>query len=356
MSRGDRSTLRRNCAHSPIGIAATCEMLRPADGHRERHRLEPAATADRAGHLAHVPLPPLAGGVALGLAVAPLHERHHALEGGVVGPLAAVPVAVADVHLVRVPVQQRGARLRRQPLPGHVRAEAHGVGERVDEPAEVVVRRRAAPRVQRAVVEAARRVRDDELGVDLHPGAQAGAGRARAERAVERERARLELLEAQVVVEAGQVLGERALAVRVVLGEVDEVEHDQSPGQPQRGLHRVGQPASRVRLDLRAGRPRPRSCASPASSAAAARRARRRRRRPWPGCTPWPAARGTARRTRPCGPVPPGPAPGTAHRRRARAPGPRSAAASAGRWACRTPGSAACRCGRTGAAGSRRPR
>jgi hypothetical protein len=44
------------------------------------------------------------------------------------------------------------------------------------------------------------------------------------------------------------VLGERALAVRVVLVEVDELEHDQPVGQLQRGLHRVGQPLLRARL------------------------------------------------------------------------------------------------------------
>ena len=48
---------------------------------------------------------------------------------------------------------------------------------------------------------------------------------------VERERARLELLERQVVVEAGEVLGEHPLPLRVVLGQVDEVEDDQPAGR-----------------------------------------------------------------------------------------------------------------------------
>ena len=51
------------------------------------------------------------------------------------------------------------------------------------------------------------------------------------------------------VVDAGQVLGERALAVRVVLGEVDEVEDDEAAGQPERGLHRVGEPPLGALLD-----------------------------------------------------------------------------------------------------------
>ena len=53
-----------------------------------------------ARHLAHVALVLLARVVAVGLGVAALDPRHHALEGRVVGAVAAVPVAVADVHLV----------------------------------------------------------------------------------------------------------------------------------------------------------------------------------------------------------------------------------------------------------------
>ena len=82
-----------------------------------------------------------------------------------------------------------------------------------------------------ALVEAARRVGDDQLRVDLHPGAEAGARRAGAERAVERERARLELLEGEVVVGQARCSENVPLAVRVVLGQVDEVEDDQAAGR-----------------------------------------------------------------------------------------------------------------------------
>ena len=50
-------------------------------------------------------------------------QRDDALEGGVVGPLAAVPVAVADVHLVLGAVQDRLLGLGRQLLPRGVDAE-----------------------------------------------------------------------------------------------------------------------------------------------------------------------------------------------------------------------------------------
>ena len=100
----------------------------------------------------------------------------------------------------------------------------------------------AAPHADRALGQRQVRIGDDQLGVDFHPGAQAGAVRAGPPGRVERERPRLELLERQVVVEAGQVLGVHPLPVGVVLRQVDEVEHDDAAGQAERRLHRVGQP------------------------------------------------------------------------------------------------------------------
>ena len=86
-------------------------------------------------------------------------------------------------------------------------------------------------------------VGDDEVGVDLELGADAGALGAGAERAVERERARLDLVHLQrVVVGAGHLLGEAALAVGVALLEVDELDDEHAAGQAERGLDRVGEP------------------------------------------------------------------------------------------------------------------
>ena len=106
------------------------------------------------------------------------------------------------------------------------------------------------PGLDRALAQAALRVGDEQLRVDLLLGAQAGALRAGAVGRVEGEDPRLEVLDRErVVVGAGQVLGVAALAVRVVLGQVDEVEQDQAAGQAQRGLDRVGQPLLGARLD-----------------------------------------------------------------------------------------------------------
>ena len=162
---------------------------------------------------------------------------------GVVGPFPAVPVLVPDVDLLVVAVQQGLLRRGGQPAPPGVDGEAHRVAQRLDQPDEVVADRSTAPRRDRALGQRLVRVGHDQLGVDLHLGAQAGARRAGAPRRVERERPGLELLERQVVVQAGEVLGEHPLPVRVVVGQVDEVEHDHAAGQAERGLHRVGQPA-----------------------------------------------------------------------------------------------------------------
>ncbi len=86
-------------------------------------------------------------------------------------------------------------------------------------------------------------------GVDFHPGAQAGAVRARPPRGVERERPRLQLIERQIVIQAGQMLGEHPLPVRVIVGQVHEIQQHHATGQAQRRLHRVGQPPPGVGLD-----------------------------------------------------------------------------------------------------------
>ena len=198
------------------------------------------------GHLAHEALEPLAAGVGLGLAVPALDVGPDALELGVVGALAAVAVAGDDVDLGRVALEQRLLRLGREVLPGRVEVEAELVAERAHQPQEVVGDVRLAPRLDRALAERRLRVGHDQLGVDLHPGAEAVALGAGAERRVERERPRLELVGVdRVLVGAGHLLAEPQLAARVLGGEVDEVEQHQPAGEVERGLDRVGQPALR---------------------------------------------------------------------------------------------------------------
>ena len=232
-----------------LGDVLAAVLQRPTEGDRHGHRLEPAAAAGRARHLAHEALEALAAGVGLGLAVPALDVGPDALELGVVGALAAVPVAGDHVHLGRVPVEQRLLRLGGDLLPRRVQVEAELLAERPHQPQEVVGDVRLAPRLDRTLTEGGLRVRDDQLGVDLHPGAEAVALRAGAERRVEGERARLELVGVDgVLVRAGHLLAEAQLAGRVLGGQVDEVEEHQPAGQLQGGLDRVGEPALRRRL------------------------------------------------------------------------------------------------------------
>ena len=217
--------------------------------HRQRHRLEPGAAAGRAGHLAHVAGELLPAGVRFGLGVPPLDPRDHALERRVVRALPAVPVLVPDVHLEVVAAQQGLAGVGGQLAPRGVHPEPDRLAQGLDQPDEVVAEMAAAPRGQGAVGQRLAVVGDDQLRVDLELGAQPGAVRAGAPGRVERERARLELVEGQPVVQAGQVLGVHPLAVRVGLRQVDEVEDHHPAGQAERGLHRVGEPAPRGVLD-----------------------------------------------------------------------------------------------------------
>ena len=114
--------------------------------------------------------------------MATLDERDDALEAGAVRTLAAEPVAVPDVHLVVLAVQQGVAGALRQRPPGGVHGEPELLRQGRHQPREVLGRplrpRRDGALRQRQVV-----VRHQQVGVDLEAGADAGALGAGAERA-----------------------------------------------------------------------------------------------------------------------------------------------------------------------------
>ena len=112
-------------------------------------------------------------------------------------------------------------------------------------PLEVLGRPDAlGPRCDGALAERQVLVGHEQLGVDLELGAEAGALGAGAERGVERERARLDLVHGQrVVVGAGHLLGEAALAVGVLGVAVDELDDEDAAGEAEGRLDRVGEPA-----------------------------------------------------------------------------------------------------------------
>ncbi|GMA39469.1 hypothetical protein GCM10025883_15140 [Mobilicoccus caccae] len=169
--------------------------------------------------------------------------------------LTTPPVAVAHVHLVLVSVHDRVPGPLGQRLPRHVEGEAEVVGEGREDADEVVRHPRTLrPRGDGALTQGEVLVGHDEFGVDLEFGADAGALRAGAEGAVEREGPGLDLVGVDdVVVGAGHALGEPALArqgVRVarvgVLGDVDEVDDDHAVGQSQGRLDAVGEAPDRA--------------------------------------------------------------------------------------------------------------
>ena len=194
------------------------------DRHRQRLRLEPRPAAGRAGDLAHVLLDLLARPVRVGLAVPALEPRDDALVVRHVRPAATEPVAVLHVDLLRSrAVEDELAVLGLQLRPRRLDREAAEVGDAGDQAGEVLAAC-PRPRAQRAVGQRERRVRHDELRVDLELRAEPRTGRARAVRRVEREAPRRRLLEADPAVCAGQVLAERDRLVAVDLP-VDPARH-----------------------------------------------------------------------------------------------------------------------------------
>src|SRR6185437_5581663 len=211
----------------------------------ERDRLQSLAVTFGARHLAHVALELLPAVFALDLAVPSFDERDHALVGRVVRTLAVVTVLVADVYLFVVAIEHGPTHLQGQAVPRRRRTEAHRVGERIEQPCEVVGTVATGPRCDHAVSDRQAAISDDQVWIDLESGAETGAFGARTEGRVERERARLKLFERQVVVGACKMLGKHPLAMRIVFGQVDEFQGEQTARELERGLNRVGQPALR---------------------------------------------------------------------------------------------------------------
>ena len=233
--------------------------------HGEHLGLEAGAVADRARHLAQVLRPALALRVGLGLEVLALDVGHDALEAGRVPHLAAVAVLPLDGDLVVLAAQDRLADLGAQHPPRGVEREVEVAREALEQ-ALVVLEEALAlrgPRDEHALADRELLVAEHELDVDRHAGAEARAGRAGAERRVERERARLDLGELQrVAVRAGELLGERLPGVVALC--VDEVDLHDAAGEPERRLDGVGDAARGCRAPRRGGRRRPRcrACSS----------------------------------------------------------------------------------------------
>ncbi len=216
--------------------------VRAVHEHREDLGLQPLAVADRAGDLAEVLAPARTLVVGLRLRELALDVGHDALEAGRVGHLAAVAVLPLDLDLEVVAPEDRLADLLGQLPPWRGERELE-VAREARQQLLVVLEEALAlrgPREDDAVGDAQGLVADEQLLVHRHARAETRALGACAEGRVEREGARLDLGELDgVVVRAGQLLGVRPQASGAV--DVDEVDHHDAVGEPERGLERVRQ-------------------------------------------------------------------------------------------------------------------
>ncbi len=192
------------------------------DGHAERLGLQARAGARRARPGNHVALELVLDPFRVRLAVAPLEIGQQPFEGRVV-VVGVAAVLVADAHLLAARrVEQVVEVLLGQLAERHVRLEAARSSDGLDHLAVPrVAHRHARPGQQSALGDRQLEV-DDALLVELHAHAQAGAGRARAVRRVERERARLELVERGAVERARVTLAVALLIERAFVGRRDD--------------------------------------------------------------------------------------------------------------------------------------
>ncbi len=176
---------------------------------REGDRIEPAAAAGLTGDLRHVLLVVLPSRLTLGRLVTTVEERDGTFEGGLPLSLATEAVGVLDGDLVLTgAVEDLLLDVFGQVLPCGVHREAEHLAETGQQPVVVAhsVRR---PHRDHALTERQARVCDHQLGIDLIPGADTGADRARPVWAVEREVAWLQVLEGKTAFRTGEVLRER---------------------------------------------------------------------------------------------------------------------------------------------------
>ena len=210
--------------------------------HRDRQAFRPQASAPAraARDLSHELLEPLALALGVGLDVASLDDRDHALVRRPVRARPSVPVLVPDVDLGVRAVEHDVPRSLREPPPWRRGREPVRLRHRVED-AVPVLDPPARPRRERALGDRQVRVGHDELGIDLEPRPEPVAGLARAVRRVEREVPRLQLVEREAVERARERLAVRLHVLAVVGLDRDRGE---ALGQAEGGLDRVGHPAS----------------------------------------------------------------------------------------------------------------
>ncbi len=229
-----------HCNASAIDRRATSLMLRPPILTASASGLSRAPSTNLAGPGALVAAEFFLDPGAVGLAKAPLHIRQDALERPV-GRVFPEPVVVGHLDRLAVGAVEDGSpHLFRQVVPRRVHALPEVPGDAFER-LRVILRRRMRPRADRALGEAAALVMDDEAGIEIELGAEPVAGRAGAERVVEREQPRLDLGDREARDRAGELRRKDRLLARIgVLGDRDAV------GEVERGLERIGKPVAEI--------------------------------------------------------------------------------------------------------------
>ena len=172
-----------------------------------------------------------------------LNVRLHTFESGGVAAFAAESVAVGDLNLVVLAIQDGGAGLGGQVLEGGVQVEAELLPQACEQAQPVFGGCFALrPGSDSALAEGQVGIGYEQFGVYFKARADAVAGATCAERRVEGEGARLDGVDLQrVIIGAGEVFAEGAGAFRVVLLAVHEVDEYAAVGQLERGFDGVGQ-------------------------------------------------------------------------------------------------------------------
>ena len=172
--RPDRQAAASRIDRLQISWMLRPSMVTPSDAGFSRARDTPG-TAPRGC----TPRSARDSAIALGFGVPALEPRDHTLEAGVVLPLTAVAVLVANLDL-RTSRALEHDLLRRlfQLLPRHVHREVVLGGQRTQHPVEVLAPK-SRPRSDGAVVDAQLVIGHHELRIDLEPRTQSVAALAR---------------------------------------------------------------------------------------------------------------------------------------------------------------------------------
>ena len=187
--------------------AVTSRMVRPFDQHVQRLGAQAGPLAGRAGHDVHVLFQLLAGRIGLGLPPAPLEVVQDPLELLLVGMAAVAVLLPPELDLLPLgTVQDHVPDLLGQFLEGCADVEFVGLGQGIQDQVEPA-RKALLPRRDGPFPQGQLRVGDDQLGVEVHARAQAGAVRAGAVRVVEGEQPRGDLLVGDAAIDAGQLFG-----------------------------------------------------------------------------------------------------------------------------------------------------